>query len=623
VSSETSERRLLRPIDAERDHIRGGGVRNRRVTVVIYGDFLCPYCRRLRQVFERLRNVLGERLVYAFRHFPNERAHPGAVLASLGAEAAGRQGRFWEMYDALYARQPPLDRPVLLEIAASLGLDLERFERDLDDPALRERVDEDLADGRRNGVTATPTIFVDGLRYDGAWDFYSMLEGLERPVGVRVQRTARAFANLPASAGLALLAAAAAALMLANSPLAPAYQQLVSAQFGIGLTPGVLSLSLADWCAEGLLSIFFLILGLEIRREARAGSFSDRRAAIAPLLAAGGGTAASALVYLMFNPGPTAPGWSTPVDTGLAFTLGVLAVFGARASPGLKLFVATYGVADDIITTIILAVCYPRAVHVEWLLAAAALVAAMATLNRWRVYAAWPYLVATLGLWLSLHFAGVSGAISGIALATFLPPRPAPTAGPLLAQAASALAELEHAEHELKRAGDEHRRLDQEPVWDWAGRNLTAAAERLLSPAERAERAVAPWSSYVVLPLFAFTAAGVPIAANLAVPNASRVLLGAAFGLAVGKPIGIVLTTWVAAKAKVGIFPADAAPLAFLGAAILCGIGDPLAFLLADQAFPSGPYAGLAKIGILAGSALAAGLGALALVFSPAPGTDT
>ncbi|HEY2176943.1 MAG TPA: Na+/H+ antiporter NhaA [Caulobacteraceae bacterium] len=622
MTGEPAERRLLRPIDAKRDHVRGGRVRGHRVTVLIYGDYLCPYCRRLRPVLDRLRQALGERMVYVFRHFPNERAHPGAMLLSLGAEAAGRQGRFWDMHDALYAREPPLGRTVLLEIAASLGLDRDRFERDLDDPALRQRVDEDLDDGRRNGVSATPTIFVDGMRYDGAWDFYSMLEALERPVGARVQRTARAFANLPASAGLALLAAAAIALMLANSPFAPVYRQIVTARFGVGPTAGVLSLSVADWCAEGLLSIFFLILGLEIRREARAGSFTDRRAAAAPLLAAAGGAAASALVYLMFNPGPTAPGWSATVDTGIAFTLGVLAIFGARASSGLKLFVATYGIAGDVITMVILAVFYPRGIHGEWLLAAAAAIATMALLNRWRVYAAWPYLVATLLLWLSLHLAGVSGALSGIVLAVFLPSRPAPKAAPLLAQAASALAELEHAEHELKRAGREHSRLDQTPVWEWASRNLSAAAGRLLSPAERTERAVAPWSSYMVLPLFAFTAAGIPISANLAGPNATQVVVGAALGLAVGKPIGIVLTIWVAAKAKVAIFPADASPLAFLGAVLLCGIGDPLAFLMADQAFQGGPYAGLAKIGVLAGSALAATLGSLAFVLSPAAETD-
>src|SRR5262249_45754413 len=154
---------------------------------------------------------------------------------------------------------------------------------------------------------------------------------------------------------------------------------------------------------------------------------------------------------------------------------------------------------------------------------------------RWRIYATWPYLTATLGLWLSLHLAGVSGALSGIAFAALLPRRPAPNAGPLLAQAANALAELEHAEHELRSAGDQ-RRLQEEPVWEWARRNLSAAAERLLSPAERVERAAAPWSTYLVLPLFAFSTAGVSIAADFDLPFASRVLVGTALGLAVGKP---------------------------------------------------------------------------------------
>ena len=588
----------------------------------MYGDFLCPYCRRLSEVVPRLRQVLNERLAFTYRYFPNERAHPGAVLMSRGAEAAARQGRFWEMYDALYRREPPLNRSILLEIAASLGLDMERFERDLEDPTVRARVEEDLADGRRNGVTGTPTIFVDGLRYDGAWDFYSMLEALERPVGARFERTARAFANLPSSAGLVLLLATAAALICANSPLAPAYEHFVNAQFSIGLPPAVLSMSVAELCSEGLLAIFFMILGLEIRREMTAGSLTDWRAAVAPFLAAVGGVFAPAAAYLAVNPRATAAGWSVPVDTGLVFTLAVLAVFGARASTGLKVFVATYGVACDVLAILILALFYPHAIRTEWLAASAAAIAVMVLFNRWHVYATWPYLAATLALWLSLHLAGVSGALSGIAFAVLLPPRPVPKAGPLLAQAATALAELEHAEQELKRAGEGRRRLEQQPVWDWASRNLSAAAERLLSPAERVEQTAAPWSTYVVLPLFAFTSAGVSVIADFGAPYASRVFIGTALGLAIAKPLGMVLGAWVACRARIGVLPSDASPMAFLGAVFLCGIGDPLSFLMAEQAFPGSPYAAIAKIGVLSGSALATALGALTLAFSPAPVTD-
>lgn len=623
MSAAAREHRLLRPIDPRRDHVRGGDAAGRRLTILIYGDYLCPYCRRLRHVLERLRGALGERMAYVFRHFPNERAHPGAELMSIGSEAAGRQGRFWEMHDALYAHEPSIDENALCEIAGSLGLDLDRFQRDLHDSALRRRVEEDLADGRRNGVTATPTIFIEGVRYDGAWDFYSMLEALEQPVGARVQRTARAFANLPTSAGLVLLAAAAAAVLCANSPLAPSYRHLVGAQLGLDAPMGLLSLSIGNWCAEGLLAIFFLILGLEIRRELSGGSLADRRAAAAPVLAALGAIAAPALLYRALNPGATAVGWAIPADTGIAFSLAVLALFGSRASAGLKVFVATYAVVDDILAIVILAVFYPHTLEPTWLLAGAGAVVAMAIFNRWRIYALWPYLTATIGLWLSLHLAGISGALSGIALAAFLPLRPAPRAGTLLAQAATALAELEHAEHDLKRAGDPRRRLQQEPVWDWASRNLSAAAERLLSPAERLERAVEPWSTYFVLPLFAFTAAGVSLHADFNAPHALAVFAGTALGLALAKPVGWTLVPWLAAKAGIAAPPADTSVLAFIGAGLLCGIGDPLSLLMAEQAFQGGAYGAIAKIGVLTGSVLAAILGATALSFSPEPVTVT
>jgi NhaA family Na+:H+ antiporter len=328
-----------------------------------------------------------------------------------------------------------------------------------------------------------------------------------------------------------------------------------------------------------------------------------------------------AVIYLAFNPGATAPGWSAPSDTGIAFTLGVLAVFGARVSASLKVFVAAYAVADDVFAILILAIFYPHNLHAAWLIASAAAILAMFTLNRWRVYVGWPYLLAAVALWTSLHLAGIEGALCGVVLATFLPTRPAPSVTPLLAQAASALAELEQAEHALRRSGAKKRRVEQEPIWGWASRNLSAAAARLLSPAERVERSLAPWSTYVVLPLFAFTAAGVPLDADIGAPAAGRVLLGVVLGLAVGKPLGIIAATWAAVKAKIAVGPGDASVMAFLGAACLCGIGDPLSILIAEQAFAGTGYAAVAKLGILIGSVAATALGAVALVLSPPPAT--
>jgi NhaA family Na+:H+ antiporter len=602
--------RLQRAIDFERDHVRGGRTSESIVSVVLYGDYLCPYCRRIRQVLDRLRQALGERLAYVFRHFPNERAHPGATFIARAAEAAANQGRFWEMHDRLYAQEPPLSEAQVLEFASALGLDMERFRRDLESDEARRRVDEDLADGKHNGVTGTPTLFVDGIRYDGAWDFYSMLEALERPVATLVQRSARVFASLPASGGAVLVLAAVAALLCANSPIAPYYRLFIESSFSIGPPGGALDLTVGAWFSEGLLAFFFLLVGLEIRREMTVGALADWRAALLPIIAAVGGVLAPTAIYLALNQGPTAPGWSVPTATDVAFALGILALLGERVPVGLRVFVAALAVVDDILSMLTLAVFYPQEFQATWLIASAVATALLIALNRGRVYASWPYALITIALWLSLHAAGVHAALAGVLLAAFLPTRPAPAAGPLLAQAATALAALEHVENEVKQAGDEKRRIEQEPIWDWASRNLSAASERLLSPADRVERAVAPWSAHLILPLFAFSATGVALDVDLSSPGARTILWGVILGLVIGKPLGVSLASLLAIKARIAVMPDGVALRQFIGAACLCGIGDTVSLLLADQAFPQGPDAAVAKIAVLIGSVLAAALGA-------------
>jgi len=222
-------------------------------------------------------------------------------------------------------------------------------------------------------------------------------------------------------------------------------------------------------------------------------------------------------------------------------------------------------------------------------------------------------------LWVALHGAGVHGALAGIFLAGFLPTRPAPAAGPLLAQAATALAALEQAERESA----DRSTLAQEPIWDWASRNLIAASDRLQSPAERAERAVSPWAAYLVLPLFAFSATGVSLAVDLSTPDASHVFAGVVFGLLLGKPIGICIAAFAAVAIGLARMPPDVSLRGFLGAACLCGIGDTVALLMADQAFPVGPDSQVAKIGVLVGSVLAAALGAAVIAIKPLPRPQT
>jgi len=599
--------------------MRGGNRPTDVISVVVYGDYLCPFCRRLRFVIARLRQVLGERLAYVFRHFPNEAAHPGASFLARISEAAAQQGRFWEMHDWLYDQEPPIAEWQIRNFVRDLGLDMTRFDRDVESDETRARVEEDLAEGKRNGVTGTPTFFIDGARYDGAWDFHSMLETLQLPVAARLQRSARAFASLPASGGLVLLLGAAMALLCANTPLEPYYRIFIESTFGIGPPGSVLSMTVGAWFSQGLLAVFFLLVGLEIRREITAGELSDPRAAVLPVLAAIGGVVAPAFIYLALNRGSTSPGWSVPTATDIAFTLGILALLGSRVPTGLRVFVATLAVVDDILSVLTLAILYPKGFASVWLFASGTAIAVLFVLNRWRVYATWPYAVVAVVLWVSLHATGVHGALAGILLALFLPTRPAPAVGPLLAQAATALAALDHAEGEARRSGSGAGSIAQEPIWEWASRNLSAASERLLSPADRIERAVAPWTTYVILPLFAFSATGVSLGLDLSSTDAWRLLLGVILGLVIGKPVGVSLASLLAIKSRLARGPDDVTLRNFIGAACLCGVGDTVALLMADQAFPQGADAALAKSGVLIGSVLAAALGAAIIAYKPLP----
>jgi Na+:H+ antiporter, NhaA family len=608
MSTETTveHTRLLVPINRQSDHIRGDGPEG-SAEIVLYGDYLCPYCRRLRTVLLRLLEIMPGRLIYVFRHFPNETVHPGATFAARASEAASAQGQFWEMHDQLYEHEPPLSEAEIRGFAATLALDLARFERDLARPETTARVEQDLGEGRRNGVSATPAIFINGTRYDGAWDLFSMIEILEEPLGVRVGQSARAFANLPASGGLVLLLAAAVALICANSGLAPYYHLLIGSPFDVGPPGHRLSLTVGGWLSEGLLAIFFVLVGLGVRREITDGSLTTFRAAVLPAIAALGGVVAPALLYLAVNHGASSAGWSVPTATDIAFTLGILALFGPRVPQSLKVFVAALAVVDDVLSVLTLAIFYPKSFSLEWVAASAVVILALVALNRGRVYATWPYVVLGIVLWICLHSGGVHGALAGVFLAACLPDRPRPAVAPLLAQAATALATLDAAERT-------HRHTTPGPApdraWEWASRNLRAASDRLLSPADRVENAIEPWSNYFILPLFAFSATGISLSFDFSAPDSVRVLIGVVLGLVIGKPLGVLVSTRLATLSGIGVGPANVPALQFVGVAFLCGIGDTIALLMADQAFPDAADSGIAKTGVLVGSLLAAAIGA-------------
>ncbi len=365
---------------------------------------------------------------------------------------------------------------------------------------------------------------------------------IERPLGERIQRSARAFASLPAAGGLVLILAALAALGIANSPLAPAYSALMHTPFGIGPPGSFLSLTVGAWFSEGLLAFFFLLVGLEIRREMTSGALTDRKAATLPVIAAVIASIVPALIYLAINRGAAATGWSGADGDRHRFRARRPGAPGrARAAEPAGLRRGLRGGRRQSSRVLILAVFYPHNFEAAWLIAAAAGIAMMFALNRWHVYATWPYAVIAVAVWFFLHSSGVHGALAGIVLAAFLPTRPRPPP-----DRCSRRRLPRSQPSNMRRASTTRARTI--PFSNGPSRNLSAASERLLSPADRIERAIAPWSTYLVLPLFAFSATGVGLSVDLSSPDAARILLGVILGLVVGKPLGVCASAWLATK---------------------------------------------------------------------------
>ena len=360
-------------------------------------------------------------------------------------------------------------------------------------------------------------------------------------------------------AGLALMAAAGAALLIANSALGRDYEGFLHARIG--------PLSVHQWIADGLMALFFLLVGLEVKREWYVGRLSTPAERRLPIVAAAAGMAMPALVYLLvtgFDPALDR-GWAIPAATDIAFALGVLALLGKRASPSIKLLLVTIAIIDDIGAVAIIAIAYTAGLNGMALATSAAIVAAMAAMNLFGVRRLWPYLLGFAALWIAIHESGVHATISGVLAAMTVPLG--------RGEASSPLRTLEHGIH--------------------------------------------PWVMLGVVPLFGFASAGVVIDGVGAILQ--PLPLGVALGLLIGKQLGVFGAIWISCKAGFTPCPKEASWLQIYGASLLCGIGFTMSLFIGAIAFPAdADLADAAKIGVLAGSIVAGLLGFLVLRFASA-----
>jgi NhaA family Na+:H+ antiporter len=489
---------------------------------------------------------------------------------------------------------------VLLRLARQIDLDVDRFAEDLDSHRFLSRVRDDVASAVASGAHGTPTFFVNGRRYDGAWDDEALREAIEEPLGFRIRRLSQDFAALPASGGAMLVAGALIALLWANSPFAHSYEEVWETELGLRLGSGALALPLREWINQGLMTIFFFVIGLEVKRELTVGELASLRRAALPIGGAVGGLIVPALIYAFFNAGgPAAHGWGVPMSTDTAFALGLLALLGARVPFSLKIFVAALAIADDVGAILVIAFFYTADISVPALAAAALLYAAAWTLNGARVYRALPYAAIGVCLWLAVLYSGIHATIAGVLLASAIPTRSPPATKGLLSQSIAAFSNVD--------APLEGRSKD-ESHYQAIVRTLETVVERLLSPSQRLERDLQPWSSYLALPLLALANAGIPLATP-AEALMNPVTFGIALGLLIGKPVGVVLGAWAVVKGRIGDLPGDVSWASVTGAGFLCGSGFTMSIFIADAAFEDPTTLTYVKLSVMATSLVAALVG--------------
>ena len=585
--------RLDRAVDENRDHVLGP--QDAAITLVEYGSYACPHCRAANDRIAEVRDQFGDRLRYVFRHRPIT----GSELARRAAELAESCApeRFWDVHIALMTRSETLTEEDLQVVARDLGLAAiapEHAEAVAGNAT--ERVVADERSARASGVTFTPTFFINGRRYDGPWDEASFSDAMLGSLGHRVRSAALAFASWAPSTGALLLLASVLAVVLMNTPIGPAFEAIWHEYLGISIGDATFKMSLRHWINDGLLAIFFLVVGLEIKREFTVGHLASRRSAALPIAGAIGGMVVPALLYVLVIPaGPLAQGWGVPMATDTAFAVALIVMLGHRVPIELRIFLTAAAIVDDIGAIIVVAIFYSGDLDLGWLALAAALTLVLALLNRAGVYRALPYALVGLALWAAVHAGGLHATLAGVLLALFTPTRPPPDLRTLMVQANSIVQAESQAGDEVLRHGPSLPAL----------RALDAIHDRIESPADRTLRHIEPWSSYLVLPVFALANAGVELSLTV---FESHDLLAAAIvlGLLVGKPVGLVLASLIAVRLGLAIKPAEYSWGQLAGAGALAGIGFTMSLFIAGQAFPAAGDFDAAKIAVFAASVLSA-----------------
>ncbi len=430
-------------------------------------------------------------------------------------------------------------------------------------------------------------------------------------VAERFIRPIQSFAAAEASGGIVLLAGAIVALIWANSPWEHEYFEFFHTELALDLHLLSIELSLGHAVNDGLMAIFFFVVGMEIKRELVHGELASPRKAALPVAAALGGMIVPAIIFTFWNfGGDGAKGWGIPMATDIAFAVGVLSVVGKRVPFPLKVFLLALAVADDLGAIVVIAVFYTEQIALEPSLWAVAILVAIVVANRAGIRSTEVYLALGICLWAAVLKSGIHATVAGVVLAMLTPSKPYYSDGEFEESAQSLLDRYNQA----RAAGDEDRAQQ-------ALAQLETLTQGTESPLDRLERKLVPWSSYVIVPIFALANAGVALSGDM-VSNAvsSPVTLGVAMGLVVGKPIGVLLAAWLAVRVGLAQFPRGVNLHHMVGVGLLAGIGFTVSLFVTGLAFENPELIDEGKVGILAASTFAGIVGFTYLWFAPTGG---
>lgn len=427
----------------------------------------------------------------------------------------------------------------------------------------------------------------------------------------RVRAPFDKFFKMEAAGGLALMVATVAALAWANSPWAGSYHAIWQTKLSVGVGEWGLSKPAILWINDGLMAVFFFLVGLEIKREVLVGALSSPKDTILPITAALGGMAIPALIFLFFNSGQeSAAGWGIPMATDIAFALGILSLLGSRAPFGLKIFLTAVAIVDDIGAILVIAIFYTSSLDMNALLVGVGVLVMMIAVNRFGVRHSMVYLALGSIMWLAFLKSGIHATIAGVLAAMTIPARTRINCVSFVEYLRSAIESFEFA---ITPGKTVLTNQEQQAALS----SMEHAYDEATTPLQNIEHGLHPWVSFLIMPLFALANAGVALQGDVMSELLAPVSLGIFFGLIVGKQIGITGACWLLHKLGLAPYPNRTTLMHLYGASWLAGVGFTMSIFIGNLAFEEGTQlVELSKISILFASLVAGVAGYVILRFT-------